>query len=143
MMVPATEASIAIHCVQAQMRCIIRLSVRTPPLVNTFAIDAINPKANKRTDRLDASSKRYSIAVSSFSIVVNCFMIAPCYRTSDHENRLILCIYPYWYVDNECDQHRQHYVRARRVAKGVEYAERECCPYRCREYGVEDHRVEV
>ena len=72
-MVPATEASIAIHCVQAQMRCIIMLSVRTPPLVNTFAMDAINPKANRRTDRLDASSKTYKIAVSSFSMDANCF----------------------------------------------------------------------
>src|SRR6266699_2986704 len=74
MMVPATEASMAMHCVQAQMRCIIRLSVSTPPLVNTFAIDAINPKANNRTDRLDASSKTYKIAVSSFSMEENCFM---------------------------------------------------------------------
>src|SRR6266702_8237914 len=74
MMVPATEASIAMHCVQAQMRCIIRLSVRTPPLVNTFAIDAINPKANKRTDKLDASSNTYKIAVSSFSMDANCLI---------------------------------------------------------------------
>jgi len=51
-----------------------RLSVNTPPLVNTLAIDAINPKANNRTDRLDASSKMYNIAVSNFSIEVNCFM---------------------------------------------------------------------
>src|SRR6266702_4724244 len=74
MMVPATLASIAMHCVQAHTRCMNRLSVSTEPLVRTFAMLAISPNASKRTDRLDASSRRYSIPVSNFSIEVNCFM---------------------------------------------------------------------
>src|SRR5260370_9291668 len=62
------------HCVHAHTRCIIRLSESTLPLVRTFAMLAISPNASKRTDRLDASSKRYSIPVSNFSMVGNCFM---------------------------------------------------------------------
>src|SRR6266567_478629 len=87
-MVPATLASMAIHCVQAQTRCMNRLSVKTEPLVSTFAIDAIKPNASKRTDRLDASSKRYNIPVSSFSMLVNCFMLAPPLKLVNEEAAL-------------------------------------------------------
>src|SRR5260370_18624640 len=73
-MVPATLASIAIHCVHAQIRCIIRLSESTDPLVRTFAILAINPNANSKMERLEASSRVYKMAVSSFSMEGNCFM---------------------------------------------------------------------
>src|SRR5216684_3134317 len=51
-----------------------RLSLRSAPLVNTLAIDAIRPKASSSMLRLDASSKAYRMPVSSFSMVVNCFM---------------------------------------------------------------------
>ncbi len=51
-----------------------RLSLRIAPLVNTLAIDAIRPKASSSMLRLDASSKAYRMPVSSFSMVVNCFM---------------------------------------------------------------------
>src|SRR3989475_8043296 len=47
MIVPATLASIAIHCVHAHTRCMKMLSVRTLPLVRTFAILAISPKARR------------------------------------------------------------------------------------------------
>src|SRR5882762_8809775 len=73
-MVPATLASIAIHCVHAQIRCIIRLSESTEPLVSTFAILAISPNANSKMERLEASSRVYKMAVSSFSMEGNCFM---------------------------------------------------------------------
>jgi hypothetical protein len=52
-----------------------RLSVNTAPFVRTFAILAIKPKAGNKTERLDANSKEYRIAVSSFSMDGNCFMI--------------------------------------------------------------------
>src|SRR5258708_36066287 len=74
-MVPATYASIAIHCVHAQTRCIMILSLKTERFVRTFAMLAINPKASSKTDRLDASSKAYNIPVSSFSMDGNCFMV--------------------------------------------------------------------
>jgi len=38
MIVPATLASIAVHCVHAYMRCIIRLSVKTG-LIRTIGSD--------------------------------------------------------------------------------------------------------
>src|SRR5713101_1453334 len=74
MIVPATLASIAIHCVHAHTRCMNKLSVKTEPLVRTFAILAIKPNARSSTERLEASSKRYSMPVSSFSMVAKCFM---------------------------------------------------------------------
>src|SRR6266567_4486351 len=74
MMVPATLASMAMHCVQAHTRCMNKLSVKTEPLVRTFAMLAISPNASNRTDKLEASSNKYNIPVSSFSMVVNCFM---------------------------------------------------------------------
>lgn len=74
MMVPATLASMAMHYVHAHTCCIVMLSVKTEPLVRTFAMLAISPNAKSSTDRLEASSKGYRMPVSSFSIVVNCFM---------------------------------------------------------------------
>src|SRR6266699_3488076 len=92
-MVPATLASIAMHCVQAHTRCMNRLSVRTEPLVRTFAIDAISPNASNRTDKLEASSNKYNIPVSSFSMVVNCFMVVPfLYAMSDAKGLLAAAI---------------------------------------------------
>src|SRR5712692_2295428 len=97
MIVPATLASIAIHCVQAHTRCMNRLSVKTEPLVSTFAMLAINPNARSSTDRLEASSKRYNIPVSNFSMVVNCFMrfapfkakkLLPCYKAGKQRELL-------------------------------------------------------
>lgn len=55
------------------MRCIVRLSVQIAPFAKTFAIDAIRSNANSNTLRLDASSKVYTIPVSSFSMLWNCF----------------------------------------------------------------------
>src|SRR6266567_3166275 len=49
-----------------------RLSVSTLPLVSTFAMLAIRPNARSKTDRLEASSKRYKIPVSSFSMDAIC-----------------------------------------------------------------------
>jgi hypothetical protein len=43
-------------------------------MVKTFAIDAISPNGKRRTLTLDASSKLYNMPVSSFSMVLNCFM---------------------------------------------------------------------
>ena len=43
-------------------------------MVNTLAIDGIRPNAKSSTLMLDASSKLYKIPVSSFSMVLNCFM---------------------------------------------------------------------
>src|SRR5713101_7740426 len=75
-MVPATLASMAMHCVHAHTRCIRKLSVKTEPLVRTFAIDAIKPNAKSNTLMLAASSRVYNMPVSSFSMVENCFMVA-------------------------------------------------------------------
>ena len=50
------RSMMAIHCVQAQLRCIARLFVKTDPLVKTFAILAINPNARNKTERRDVSS---------------------------------------------------------------------------------------
>src|SRR5579885_1479785 len=74
MIVPATLASMAIHCVHAQIRCIVRLSLNTDPLVRTLAMLAIKPNASSNTERLEVSSNRYKMAVSIFSILINCLM---------------------------------------------------------------------
>jgi len=63
----------AIHCVRAQTLCMNGLSLRTPPFVKTFAIEAISPNASRMMDRLGASSRIYRIAASSFSIEGNLF----------------------------------------------------------------------
>jgi hypothetical protein len=40
-----------------------------------LAIDAIRPNASSKMLRLDASSTAYKIPVSSFSMVLKCFMV--------------------------------------------------------------------
>src|SRR5690348_6157072 len=90
MIVPATLASMAIHCVQAHTRCMNGLSVKTEPLVSTFAIDAIRPNASNKTDRLEASSKRYRMPVSSFSIVVNCFMETVPFKSKKYPRNTVM-----------------------------------------------------
>ena len=73
-MVSATLASIAVYCVHAQTRCMKMLSAKTDPFVRTFAMLAISPNASNSTDRLEASSKRYRMPVSNFSMDENCFL---------------------------------------------------------------------
>jgi hypothetical protein len=55
---------------------------------------AISPNASSKTDRLEASSKRYNIPISSFSIVVNYFMggsfLLGC--QGQKENRLVFTL---------------------------------------------------
>src|SRR6266571_789586 len=55
--VPGIEASTAMHCPHAQMSCIVGLFERIAPLVRTFAILAMSPKARSKTERLEASSR--------------------------------------------------------------------------------------
>ncbi len=52
-------------------RTLTSVELATPPVVRTFAIEASRPKANRRTDRLEASSSAERIAVSRFSMVAN------------------------------------------------------------------------
>ena len=76
-LVPATLTLIAMHCVYAQICCIMRLSKSTEPLVSALAIDEIRPKVSNKTEGLDASLETYKIAVSSFSMERNWFMCTP------------------------------------------------------------------
>ncbi|SRR6266404_5083813 len=61
MPIAAVACSIALAsmlCVHTQTRCMNRLSERTLPFVRTFAILAISPNAKRRTNKLDAESRR-------------------------------------------------------------------------------------
>ena len=58
---------------------------------------AISPNANKSTERLDASSKRYNMPVSSFSMVANCFLaVAP---LNKHYIALVRGV---WFAAKDC-----------------------------------------